>query len=190
MSSAAGGCDVSLGGMVCLSRPAAAALFGFVNLIYFSVFVLGKSVVSLASYVVISFILFGPLFKLVGLATTSVGPVEVVSRSKVASVVECLYERANAVLATARDICLWTDSLQSAKALAALYALGYISAFFSLPALVFVAAWGAAIYHVGAAFLKETLAPVVSPYIKMADQFAHTLIKSIPRMEETHKKTL
>lgn len=170
------------------SRTNTLALFVSVNLFYFLVFALGKSVVSLCCYLMLAPVTLGVLLKALHLTPTDEGPFEIVSRSTVQSTVECAYTKTNQFLEFCRDVCLWRNVFFTAKVCCALLTLGYASSFFSFASLVFISMWGCFLYSSCSSLFYDTIYPIVTPYIKMANQAFHDLFQSIPKMEESEKK--
>lgn len=170
------------------SRTNTLAVFVSVNLFYFLIFALGKSLVSLSCYLLLAPVTLGLFLKALHLTPTEEGPWEIVSRSAVRSTIDTLYDRTNQLLNFFRDICLWQDVFFTAKVCCALLTLGYISSYFSFASLVFMSTWGWFGYTSCASFFHDTIYPVVSPYVKMANQAFHNVFQSIPKMEESEKK--
>lgn len=184
---ASGGCGVA-GAMGLESRTNTLALFVSVNLFYFLVFAMGKSMVSLCCYLLLAPAMLGLLLKALHLTPAGEGPWEIVSKSTVHSKVDCLYDKTNQFLDFCRDICLWRDVFFTAKVCCALLTLGYVSSFFSFASLVFISTWGWFCYTSCSSLFHDTIYPIVSPYVKMANQAFHKVFQSIPKMEESDKK--
>lgn len=170
------------------SRTNTLAFFASVNLFYFLVFCLGKSLVSLSCYLLLAPVMLGLFLKALHLTPTDEGPWEIVSKSAVRSSMDALYDRTNQLLNFFRNICLWQDVFFTAKVCCALLTLGYISSYFSFASLVFISTWAWFGYTRCAFFFYDTIYPVVSPYVKMANQAFHNVFQSIPKMEESEKK--
>lgn len=170
------------------SRTNTLALFVSVNLFYFLVFALGKSMVSLCCYLLLAPAALGLLLKALHLTPTEEGPWEVVSRSTVQSHVEWLYDKTNQFLDFCRDVCLWRNVFFTSKVCCALIFLGYISSFCSFASLVFLSTWCWFCYSSLCSICRDSLYPVISPYVKMVNQALHKAIQSIPKMEASDKK--
>ncbi|XP_026192084.1 uncharacterized protein LOC113147070 [Cyclospora cayetanensis] len=183
----AGSCSVA-GRLGLETRTNAIALFASVNLFYFLVFAMGKSMVSLCCYLCLAPVALGMLLKALHLAPTEAGPWEIVSRSRIQSTVERLYTRTNQFLEFWRDVCLWKNVFFTAKVCCALLTLSYVSSFLSFASLVFISTWGWFFYCSCSSLFHDTLYPLVSPYIKMANQAFHKVVQSIPKMEDSSKK--
>ncbi|CDJ43312.1 reticulon domain-containing protein, putative [Eimeria tenella] len=182
-----GGCTVArLLGLE--SRTNSLALFVSVNLFYFLVFAMGKSMVSLLCYLCLAPVMLGLLLKALHLTPTQEGPWEIVSRSGIESKVEWLYDRTNQFLEFCRDVCLWKNVFFTTKVCCALLTLGYVSSFLSFASLVFVSTWSWFLYSSCSSLFHDTIYPVVSPYIKLANQAFHKVFQSIPKMEVSDKK--
>lgn len=188
LASQGSGCCGLAGILGLETRRNTVALFMSINLFYFLVFAMGKSMVSLCCYLMLAPVTIGLLLKALHLTPAEEGPWEIVCKSSIQSTVEVLYERVNRFLEFWRDICLWRNVFFTAKVCCALLAIGYISSFFSFATLVFIATWTWFCYSTCSAVFYETLYPIVSPYIKMANQAIHTVLQSIPKMEESGKK--
>ncbi|KYK69344.1 reticulon protein [Toxoplasma gondii TgCatPRC2] len=166
----------------------AGSLFLGINLLYFFVFVLGKSLLSVSCYFLMVPFAAGFLFRVLDLAPSfGEGPVEIVSRSTVSGMVGRCYENVNCVLESVRDVLLWKDAMYTAKCCVLTWAVGYVSSFFSMCFLVFCVVWIA----FGFSFVKKMCAaPVcacVSPYIQEAQEFCSRMVAAIPRMDSVTK---
>lgn len=158
------------------------------NLVYFFVFVLRKSLLSVSCYFLLVPFAAGFLFRILDLAPSfGEGPAEIVSRSTIGEKINGCYEKVNHVLESVRDVLLWKNAMYSAKCCALTWAIGYVSSFFSMSFLVFCVVWIA----FGLSFVKKTCAtPVcsyVSPYIREAQDLTHRVVAAIPRMDNVTK---
>ncbi|PFH35130.1 reticulon protein [Besnoitia besnoiti] len=164
------------------------SLFLGFNLIYFFVFVLCKSLLSISCYFLLVPFAAGFVFRVLDLAPSfGEGPVEVVSKTTISAKVNCLYEKLNHSLESIRDILLWKNAAYSAKCCVLTWAAGYVSSFFSMYFIIFCLVWVA----FGFSFVKKMCAPTVSmyvsPYIEQARELSHRVIGSIPRMDNVTK---
>lgn len=164
------------------------SLFLGFNLVYFFVFVLSKSLISVTCYFLLVPFAACFLFRALDLAPSfGEGPVEVVSRDTINAKVSHLYEILNDALEKIRDVLLWKNAAYSAKCCVLTWATGYVSSFVSVYFIVFCAVWAAFGFTFTKKMCAEPLCAYVSPYIRRARNLSHSIVGAIPRMDDVTK---
>lgn len=181
------------------NKTTTSAYLAIINLIFFLVFVMSKSLISICCHIFLFFMLLGFVFKLIDTsvclqenekATNAIGnaKIEIINREAINNILMCTYDIVNEYVSLLRDIVMWRDTIFSLKVWGIVFAFGFVCSYVALPTFCFVLVWILFSFTFFLDLYNSYIQEHVHFYIAQIHKFTLLAFSSIPKMDDLKKK--
>lgn len=167
------------------------SLFLSVNIVYLLLYVLDYNILQIICYVSIMLLFFSGILVFLQVPTIpKLGAnekLEIISKEKIESRVNCIYEFVNDKLTNVRRYLLWEHHVKNITVIVALYFIGNFFSLLNFSVAFYIFTWVAFLYYyINDAYISRAY-EMIKPVCNDLKEQVKLLYKSIPKLADLKK---